>query len=229
MKRFVKGLMGVAFAGIAAYAALAPAAAQNTGTTKVKWNSLPVLSFTLTPNYYTGFGQVKAVFGTQPTPTHGPNAGPGVGQGDIDFGNLLAGTTYLYKYAVHLNVTSNDSNGFEVYGEGAAAFYNQTDASSQPLNSTLFYVTSTSGTPADPNTGFSAGLPFQQTGGIVTPAQPNYAVAPSINYGGVYPSVPIVNNASPSGDFYYDYLLKVPPLATQGQYFVWIVYTVVAK
>src|SRR5579859_2326736 len=148
MKRFVLGLMGIAMASIAA---ISTAAAQNTGTEHVKWNAQAIISLTLTPNYFTGFGQVKAVFGAQPTPTHGPNAGPGVGQGDIDFGNVLSGTDYLYKYAAHLNITSNDSNGFKVYGEGAADFQLDAGGGAQPVSSTLFYLPSTSGAPADPN------------------------------------------------------------------------------
>ena len=229
MRRHVMGLWGVAFAALASVAALAPAGAQSSAPVTVKWSTQAIVHMSLTPNYFTGFGQVKAVFGAQPAPTHGPNAGPAVGQGDVDFGNILAGINYIYKYAVHVNVTSNDSSGFKLYGEGAGVFYNSTDASSQPIASTLFYANSTSGAPADGNTGFTPGLPFQQTTGIVTPAQPNPAATPSINYGGTYPSQPVATSVLSNSDFYYDYLLKVPVTATAGQYFVWVVYTVVAN
>jgi hypothetical protein len=229
MKRFVLGLMGVALACIAAVAAFAPAAANTaTAPVHVKWDTQAVISMTLTPNYFTGFGQVKAVFGTQPAPTHGPNAGPGVTQGDIDFGDVLSGTDYLYKYAAHVNVTSNDSSGFKLYGEGSADFNQNGGAGTSPISSTLFYVTSTNGSPADPNNGFSPGFPFEHTAGLVTGG--TYAGPTSINYGGIYPGAPIASSAAANGDFYYDYLLKVPAsVSTGGDYYVWIVYTVVGS
>lgn len=230
MKRQVMGLTGVLIAMLAIAAAVVPdGVAAAAPTVQVKWNAQSLVSMSLTPNYFTGFGQVKATFGTQPTPTFGPDAGPGVGQGDVDFGDVLAGVTYIYKYAAHLNVSTNDPSGFKLYGEGAAAFYNTTDGTSLPLATTLFYAVSTSGSPADTNTGYTPGQPFQQTTGIVSPAQPNPLSTPSINYGGSYPSVPVATSASSVKDFYYDYILKVPATATNGLYFVWIVYTVVPQ
>src|SRR5579862_9010232 len=98
MRRHVMGLVGVVFAAFAFTTALVPAGATSASAT-VKWSTQAIVHMSLTPNYFTGFGQVKAVFGAQPTPTHGPNAGPGVGAGDVDFGNILAGDDYLYKYA----------------------------------------------------------------------------------------------------------------------------------
>jgi hypothetical protein len=209
MKLFAKGLMGAAFAGIAAYAALAPAIANTaTAPVTVKWSAQSVIAMTLTPNYVAGYGAVPAVIGTQPTPTTGPNAT--LGGGAIDFGDVLGGKNYLYKYAAHLHITSNDTNGFYLYGEGAADFYNTADASTQPLDTTLYYLNSTSGSPPDGNTGFSAGLPFFKTSYLS------------------YPS-PIDTSATESADLYYDYQLKVPATATGGLYYVWIVYTVVAR
>ena len=229
MRRHVLGLVGAVCALVAFAAALSPAGAQTTATSQVKWSTQAIVHMSLTPNYFTGFGQVKAVFGAQPAPTHGPNAGPAVGAGDVDFGNILTGITYLYKYAAHVNVTTNDSSGFKVYAEGGADFYNTADATTTPLSSTLFYVNSTSGAPADPNTGFSPGLPFQKTGSIVVGN--SYAGPVSINYGGAYPSQAIATSGTANGDFYYDYLLKMPvsPTTTSGLYFVWVVYTVVAS
>lgn len=229
MKRLLIGLMGGALAIAASVAAFTQAtAATPSGTVNVQWHTQAIVKLTLTPNYASGFGQVKAVFGTQPAPTHGPDA-TGIGQGSVDFGSVLSGTDYLYKYAAHLNVATNDPGGFTVYGEGAANFYNTTDGSSQLLSSTLYYANSTSGSVADPNNGFTPGLPFQNTSGIVTPAQPNPNASPTINYNGTYPSSPIATSSTATNDFYYDYLMKVPFTATGGAYFVWIVYTVVAK
>ena len=197
----------------------------NQGNITVKWDSQAIVTVSLTPNYASGFGQIKAVIGTQPAPTHGPNAVSG--GGTVDFGNIEAGTNYLYKYAVELGVTTNDPSGFYVYGEGAANFVNSTDGSSIPISQAVYYLSSTSGSPADPNTGFSPGTPFLQTSGSVSGGGLSGPAA-TINYNGVYPS-PIATATVDSQNFYYDYQLKVPPNATAGYYYVWIVYTVVAK
>ncbi|MHB8148417.1 MAG: hypothetical protein ACYDGM_14305, partial [Vulcanimicrobiaceae bacterium] len=152
---------------MAAAAALGPAgAAAPSGPVSIKWHAQAIVNVTLTSNYASGYGAVKAVFGTQPAPTHGPDAtGPGT---PVDFGSVLAGSTYLYKYAAHVNVVTNSSTGFDLYGEGAADFFNTADSSTQALNQTLYYLNSTSGSPADSNTGFSPGLPFYKTAGTVT-------------------------------------------------------------
>ena len=189
----------------------------------VKWSTQAIVTLSLTPNYYSGFGQVAAKIGTQPAPTHGPNAVQN--GGSVDFGSVLAGTNYLYKYAVHLNVNSTDSNGVNLYGEGAADFFNQKDSTSVPISSAVYWLSSTSGAPADSNTGFSAAVPFQKTTGIVTGG--SYAVPASIAYT-VYPA-PITSTMTTNSDLYYDYQLHVPPSATQGDYFVWVVYTAIGK
>ena len=189
----------------------------------VHWKPTAIVRVTLTPNYNAGFGQVVAIIGSQPAPTHGPNAV--LNGGSVDFGDVLAGKNYLYKYAVHLNVQSNSTTGLNVYGEGAAAFFNQADSSSVPISQAVYWLNSTSGSPADNNTGFSAAVPFQQTGGAVTGG--SFAVPASIAYT-VYPA-PISQSALANTDFYYDYQLHVPGAATGGDYFVWVVYTVVAR
>lgn len=199
--------------------------AATTGPTIVKWNTQAIVKLTLTPNYAVGFGSVPAVFGTQPAPTVGPDAS--FAGGAVDFGSVLTGKDYLYKYAVHLNVFTSDPAGFNLFGEGAADFYNSTDTTSQPIQQDVFYAPSTSGSPADSNTGFTSGLPFYKTSGSVSPAQPNFAIAPSITYV-TYPS-PIASSSTAIVDYYYDYELHVPALASTGAYFVWVVYTVVAK
>jgi hypothetical protein len=196
------------------------AKAQATGTINVKWNSQALVKVTLTPNYASGFGQVAAVIGTQPTPTHGPDATQGGGA--VDFGAVLAGKNYLYKYATHLNVTSNSTAGLLVYGEGAADFYNTGDSSSVSLSQAMYWLNSTAS--GDSNTGFSPGTPFQKTAGTVS--NNGQFTTPSIQYS-TYPA-PISSTALGNADFYYDYQLKVPATATSGLYYVWIVYTVVA-
>jgi hypothetical protein len=204
-------------------ATLAPASASVAArTTTVQWMATSIVRMSLTPNYNAGYGSIRAAFGSQPAPTHGADA-PSVGSGAVDFGSVLAGDAYIYRYAAHVNVFTNSATGFNLYGEGAADFFNQSDSTSTPISQTVFYVNSTAS--GDANTGFTPGLPFQKTTAPVTGG--GFATAPSINYGG-YPS-PVASPNTPAGDFYYDYELKVPPTATGGAYFVWIVYTVVPQ
>lgn len=199
-------------------------ASTSSATDTVKWQTQALIKIALTPNYSTGFGSVKAVIGTQPAPTHGPNAGPAIGQGDIDFGTVLSGTSYLYKFAAHVNVTSNDPNGFSLYGQGAADFQQTSGGGTMSTSQTLYYLRSVSGG-ADSNTGFTPGLPFYNApAGQVSGF--SYAVAPTISppYGS-----PIATSAIANNDFYYDYQLKVPATASNGLYYLWVVYTVVAR
>jgi hypothetical protein len=217
-------LLAAALFAVALALAGPRALAATTGPVVVKWATAAHVAIIITPNYVNGFGQVVATIGTQPAPTHGPNAV--LGGGTVDFGNIEAGKNYLYKYATHLNVASNDANGVDVYGEGAAAFTNNTDHSTVPVSQAVYFLNSTSGSPADPNTGYSPGTPFQQTGGMV--AGGGYAGPPATITYGAYPS-PIAQSMVENADFYWDFQLKPPPTATSGQYFIWIVYTVVAK
>ena len=206
---------------IAMMALLPVAVFASTASTVVTWRTNAIVKMTLTPNYNSGFGAVPAVIGAQPAPTHGPNAV--LDGGSVDFGNIQAGKTYLYKYAVELNVTTNSSTGFNIYGEGAADFYNLTDGSSVPISQAVYYLPSSAS--SDSNTGFSAGAPFMITSGSVSGS--GYATAPTITYS-TYPS-PIAQSLAATGTYYYDFELKPPNSATNGQYYVWIVYTVVAK
>lgn len=211
-----------AIAVLAAVAALLPSPARSaTGSATVQWYAQAVVDMTLTPNYASGYGTVKAVFGTQPAPAPGPGA---CLQGcAVDFGNVLAGMNYLYKYATHLNVVTNDPNGFRVYGEGAADFTNTSDGSSTLLNQTLYYLPSAA--TGDSNTGYSPAYPFARTAAAVSGN--SFSTEPTIAYGSYPP--PIATVLTNSSDLYYDFQLKVPATATAGQYYVWVVYTVVAQ
>jgi hypothetical protein len=208
----------------AAPRAFAAGTLSNTVNVDVKWAAVPHVAIALTPNYNAGFGQIVATIGVQPAPTHGPTAS--LGAGSVDFGNIEAGKNYIYKYATHLNVVTNDPAGVNVYGEGAADFTNNTDSSTIPISQAVYYLVSTSGSPADSNTGFSPGTPFMRTGGLVTGG--GFAGPPPTIAYTVYPN-PIASSTTANADFYWDYQLKTPPTATAGQYYVWIVYTVVAK
>ena len=199
------------------------ARADAAGSVTFKWSATPIVTMALTPNYALGFGTVPAVFGAQPSPVPGPGS---CFQGcAVDFGPVLAGDDYLYKYATHLNVTTNDAAGFDVYGEGAADFTNQADGSTYTLSQTLYYLPSTSGSTSDLNTGYSPSLPFYKTAGAVSGGGPG--TPPTITYT-TYP-LPTYSSSAASADYYIDYQLKVPSAATNGPYYVWIVYTVVAK
>ncbi|MGC8485442.1 MAG: hypothetical protein ACP5O6_07410 [Candidatus Baltobacteraceae bacterium] len=221
MERTVRTGIGRVAVVVALLALLPVAVLASTASTVVTWRTNAIVKLSLTPNYNSGFGAVPAVIGTQPAPTHGPNAV--LDGGSVDFGTINAGTTYLYKYAVELNVTTNSSTGFNLYGEGAADFYNLTDGSTQPISQTVYYLPSTAS--SDPNTGFSAGAPFYKTTNTVTAA--SYSTPPTITYS-TYPS-PIAQSLNATGTYYYDYEVKVPNSATNGHYYVWIVYTVVAQ
>lgn len=218
----MRARIGFAIAALAAVAAFSPVPARSAaGSVTVQWYAQAAVDMTLTPNYASGYGTVKAVFGTQPAPAPGPGA---CLQGcAVDFGGVLAGTNYLYKYATHLNVVSNDPNGFNVYGEGAADFTNTSDGSSTLLNQTLYYLPSSAS--GDTNTGYSPAFPFSRTTGTVSGN--SFSTEPTIAYGS-YPA-PIASVTTNSSDLYYDYQLKVPATATSGQYYVWVVYTVVAQ
>ena len=210
----------VVVAVLAAIASTSPAfASSSSGPVTAKWYAQAVVKFTLTPNFASNCGMVKAVFGVQPTPM-APPQGCMTG-GAVDFGGVTAGTNYLYRNATQLDIQTNDSNGVNIYGEGAADFVNNTGAGSVPLNQAVYYLTSNAG-----NTGFTPGFPFYATAGSVSGN--TFGTAPSITYT-TYPSPVAFTSAGGTTDFFYDYELKIPPTTTQGQYYVWIVYTVVPK
>lgn len=207
-----------------AFAAPPRAFAQQTGTVTTKWRDLPIVHIQLFTNYNAGCGTVPATIGTQPTPHPGPDAVCGSTSTPVDFGTVQAGSAYLYKYAVHLNVQSNDPTGCDVYGEGAADFYLSGTTSGATMSvSSLYYLPS--GATTDTNTGFSPSTPFMLTSNPVSGY--NEATAPSIAYT-VYPA-PIAVSGANNSDFYWDYQLKVPFGATNGKSYVWVVYTVVGK
>ena len=209
---------------MALFAAFSPASASAATGVTTNWYATTIVRMSLTPNYVSpGYGPVQAAFGPQPTPN--PASGSCYDGCAIDFGNILSGTNYLYKYAVHLNVTSNDPNGVSVYGEGAADFTTTSGSDTQPVNQTVYYLPCNTCPASDANTGYSSALPFARTGGTVSGN--TFGTMPTVTYG-TYPS-PIGSITGASGDLYYDYQLHVPASATGGQYYVWIVYTVVGR
>ncbi len=200
------------------------APAQAGGPVKVQWYVTGILKFTLTPNYNTGFGPIPATFGTPPAPS--PGAGACLHGCAVDFGTVQQNGQYLYKYAAHLHILTNDDSGFQVYGEGSADF-SDGGANSFPISGSLYYLPS--GATSDTNTGFTPGYQFGKTAATVNPPPPIFGSAPTITYG-PYPS-PMFVSSAPSNDYYQDYQLKVPAVApiSGSSYFVWIVYTVVPQ
>jgi hypothetical protein len=215
----------VAFAAFAALAALSPSPVWSapTGNVGTNWYAQAFAKIALTPNYSSGFGPILATFGTAPSPS--PQSGACLQGCAVDFGTVIAGDDYLYKFATHINIQTNDVNGVNLYGEGAADFFNQNDSSTLPLNTTVYYLPSTSGG-ADANTGFSPAFPFYKTAGTVSGN--SFSTAPSITYT-AFPAPIAATMSAVTSDLYYDYQLKIPVTATTGAYYVWIVYTVVPK
>lgn len=217
----MNGLRIFALLSMALFAPTQAFAAPTTsnGSANVHYKVQPTLKFTLTPNYASGFGTVKAQFGAQPAPV--PGVGASAGGGAVDFGDVQAGTNYLYKYAAHLNVLTN-APGFNVYGEGTADFTGTgaNTGNSLPINQTIYFLKSTNGMTPDTNTGYSPAQPFSKTS-----APGAMFNSPTINYSS-YP-MPLYTSGVSTGDLYYDYQLKIQSAANLGTYFVYITYTVV--
>ena len=214
--------VGVALWMAAAFAAVsyAPALALTTsGATTVRWYANKIVRFNLTPNYAAGFGTIKGGFGTgSTTPAPGPAAL--LQGGSVDFGTVLTGNDYLYRYAAHVNIQTN-APGFSVYAEGSADFTGTgaNAGNTLPIAQTIYWLNSTAGG-GDPNTAFSASTPFQKT------TQPGASYNnPSITYA-TYPA-PAFTGSGTSADYYFDYQMKLPSTASIGAYYVYIVYTVV--
>ncbi len=191
----------------------------------VKFKTTPFIKMSVTPNYNSGFGAVKAATGAQPAAVAGPSAS--LGAGSVDFGNVIGGYAYLYKYAAHLQVISNASN-FAVYAEASADFTQNTDngnpptsptGTTLPINQTLFYLPS--GATSDSNTGYSAGKPFHAGMGTFN--------SPTLGDSGKTFSPIYTGAINSTANLYYDYQLRTEPTVSGGYYFVYVVYTVVPQ
>ena len=178
------------------------ALADSYGSYKANWKALPIINLNLTPNYTAGYGP-QGGSGSGSTPAPGPSAAPAGGY--IDFGNVVQGYQYLYKYAVQVNVTSNDSLGFQVYADGATDLQGALGGT-WPISSTLFWIMSNSG-----NSPFSAATSFQAapTTSMVW-SYPSTASAPGVNAG-------------------FDYQLRLTTPITVDRFNVNIQYTAVGN
>ncbi len=205
--------------------AFAAAQSSNGSTVSTKYNVLPFIKMSLTPNYASGFGPVKSVLGGATT-VLAPGSFATLNGGAVDFGTVQQGVAYLYRYAAKITVTSNATQ-FTLFAQGSADLTGTSDTTNavpasgsttgntMPINQTLFWLTSTSGG-GDPNTGYSAAQPF-----ISANATWNSPTVPGtgaqIYHGAI----------SSTANLYYDYQLRVPPTASIDNYFVYVVYTVI--
>src|SRR5581483_11903065 len=150
---------------LAALAVLAllplPALAQQapaTGSARVSYKVLPYVKASVTPNYQSGFGPIGGL-GSGSTPAVG--SGAVLDGGTVDFGNVVVGYQYLYKYAAQVNVQTNDTSGFIVYAEGATDLNGSNPTPSPatyPLFQTLYWLVSNAA-----NTAFSPATSFNST------------------------------------------------------------------
>ena len=214
------GLIALAL-GIAAATGIA--SADTDGSAKATWKTNVITALTVTPNFQSGYGTVAPSGAPTPNPTPTYTPIPGY----VDFGKVIAGYNYLYRYAAQVSVLSNDANGFSVYGEGTADF-SDGGSNTVSFNGTLFYLFSSAG-----NTPYSPASPFRKTTFPVTGS----GASTGINYGGSTPSsapiwtYPTTTSGLPGNQAVqgFDYELHLPSNAPTAIMSVYVVYTVVAN
>jgi hypothetical protein len=202
-----------AFAGATAY-----------GSAQVNYKVLPTVRAQIVPNYATGFGpQGGAGSGSIPA----PGASAVLNGGTVDFGNVVVGYQYIYKYAAQLSVQTNDAAGFVVYAEGATDLNGSNPVpmpSTYPLFQTLYWLLSNSGnTPFTPSKSFvtTAGTPI--AGGSMGIDYSGVGGKPSA--GSVVWTYPSAGNVSEG----FDYQLRLPGNIPTSQFNVYVVYTVIGN
>jgi len=210
---------------LAALLAFAPGAAfagSVMGSAQVTWKIPPSVKATVTPNYASGFGPTGGL-GSGQTPAAGPGAA--LGSGTVDFGKVVVGYAYLYKYAAQVNVITNDPSGFVVYAEGATDLNGTTN---WPLANTLLWLPS-----ASSNNPFSPATTFNKTGGNPIGVNGSGGIDYS-GMGGTPPASAIVWNyptATGGGGQSqgWDYELQLSGAAPLNVLNVYIVYTVIGN
>ena len=194
------------------------------GSAQMNWKVLPSVKAQVTPNYLSGYGP-QGGLGSGVTPAAGPSAS--LQGGTVDFGNVVVGYQYLYKYAAQVAVQTNDSAGFVVYGEGATDLNGSNPVpapSTYPIFSTLYWLPSNAG-----NSPFSPATSFNKTGG-----NPIAGGANGIDYsgsGGVPSAMSMIWTSPTSGNVTqgYDYQLRLSGAMPASQFNVYIVYTVIGN
>jgi hypothetical protein len=198
--------------------------AASLGSAQLKYKINPTVRVQVIPNYLAGFGPTGGL-GSGSTPAAGASA---VFQGGtVDFGNVVVGFQYLYKYAAQVNVQTNDAAGFIVYGEGATDLNGSNPVPTPatfPLAQTLFWLVSGAS-----NTPFSPAQTFNRTSG-----NPIAGGAGGIDYsgtGGVPSPMAVIWTNATSGNVSqgYDYQLRLSGAIPISQFNVYIVYTVIGN
>jgi hypothetical protein len=223
MRRFVAGFaVLVLTAALPGFAGAAGSGAQ--GSAQLNYKVMPTVHAQVVPNYLSGFGPTGGL-GSGSTPAAGASAV--LGGGTVDFGNVIVGYQYLYKYAAQVSVQTNDTAGFVVYGEGATDLNGSNPVpapATYPIFQTLYWLVSGSG-----NTPFSPATSFNRTNG-----NPIAGGAGGIDYSGVggkpslisavwqYPTAGSVTQG-------YDYELRLAGSIPTSQFNVYIVYTVIGN
>jgi len=223
MRRIVLGL-GLAIAATLANAGYSDAAAS--GAAKASWKVLPSITATVVPNYQTGFGPQGGT-GSGSTPTPGPLAV--ANGGTVDFGTIVAGYQYVYKYAAEVKVVTNDTSGYKIFAEGSTDFIDTSHATILPMNSVLYWMISSSS-----NTQYSAATPFQSTTNTGDTAYNNNAngQGQNITFLNGPPSSTLVYSSSNDTTTMegFDYQIRVPDsISATDTFTAVVVYTAVAN
>jgi hypothetical protein len=200
------------------------ARAGTNGSAQLNYKVLPTVKAQVVPNYLSGFGP-QGGLGSGSTPAAGPSAV--LSGGTVDFGNVVVGYQYLYKYAAQISVQTNDSAGFVVYGEGATDLNGSNPVpapATYPIFSTLYWLQSNGG-----NSPFSPATSFNKTNG-----NPIIGGSGGIDYtgvGGVPSPMSVVWSSPTSGNLVqgFDYQLRLSGAVPASQFNVYIVYTVIGN
>jgi hypothetical protein len=220
MRRIVLGL-GLALAAALAAGAVSDATTRS-GAAKATWHVTPAINASVTPNYQTGFGPMGGT-GSGASPAPGSTAV--LDGGYVDFGTLVAGYQYIYKYAAQVNVTTNDANGFKVFAEGTSEFVGSTVTLN--MNSVLFWMLSGSS-----NTQYSAATPFNTTNNTGDlPTNPGPGGDQNVTFLTQPPSSTLIYSSNAQGTSHqgFDYQIRVPDTVGTDQFTATVVYTAVAN
>ena len=203
----------------------ASAQAVPSGSIKLTWKVLPIITLSVTPNYQSGFGPQG---GTGSGSTPAPGAGASLGGGMVDFGtNVVQGYSYLYKYALQATVLTNDASGFTVYAEGTDIADN-TAGGTIPINNVLYWLDSNSS-----NSPFSTATAFQATSSATSAG----CGGQCINYVGNPPASAAVWNypsatmGQPGNTVSqgFDYQLRLQSVSNADNFSVYVTYTAVGN
>ena len=195
------------------------------GSAQISYKVFPSVKAQVIPNYMSGFGPSGGA-GSGATPAAGPAAV--LNGGTVDFGNVVVGFNYLYRYAAQVNVQTNDKAGFVVYAEGATDLNGSNPVPAPAtfaLAQTLFWLPNNSG-----NTPFSSAKTFTKTTGTPIGLNGQNGIDYS-GQGGLPSAGSVVWTSATSGSLSqgFDYQLRLSATIPTSQFDVYIVYTVIGN